>query len=62
MDITKFVTSAATIVARSSVQQSVNIALLKKAMNSAENNSSELIRTLQQSVQPHIGSKIDIKQ
>ena len=61
MDVTTFVIPAAIMTAQSSVQQSVNVSLLKKAMNTAENNSSELIRSMQQLVQPHIGSKMDVK-
>lgn len=61
MDLTAFVTSAAIMTSQSSVQQNVNIALLKKALNTSESNSNELIRSMQKSVQPHIGSKVDIK-
>ncbi|PKH10365.1 YjfB family protein [Planomicrobium sp. MB-3u-38] len=61
MDVTTYVTAAAIMTSQSSVQQNVNIALLKKAMNTSESNSNELIRTMQHSVQPHMGSKVDIK-
>lgn len=61
MDVTTYLTAAAIMTSQSSVQQNVNIALLKKAMNTSESNSNELIRLIQQSVQPHIGSKVDIK-
>lgn len=61
MDVTTYETAAAIMTSQSSVQQNVNIALLKKAMNTSESNSNELIRSMQQSVQPHIGSKVDIK-
>lgn len=61
MDITSFVTSAAMMIRQSSVQQQVNVTLLKTAMNSAENTSVELLKAMEQSVQPHIGSKVNIK-
>ena len=60
MDITSFVTSAAMMIRQSSVQQQVNVSLLKTAMNSAENNSAELLKAMEKSVQPHLGSKVDI--
>lgn len=61
MDVTAFVTSAAIMTAQSSVQQSVDVSLLKKTMDTAENNSNELIQAMQRSLQPHIGSKLDLK-
>lgn len=61
MDVKTYVTAAAIITSQSSMQQNVNITLLKKAMNTSESNSNELIRSMQQSVQPHIGSKLDLE-
>ncbi|WP_084243354.1 YjfB family protein [Planomicrobium okeanokoites] len=61
MDVTAFVTSASIMTAQSSVQQRVNVSLLKKTMDTSESNANELIRAMQQSVQPHIGNKLDLK-
>jgi hypothetical protein len=61
VDITSYVTSVATMLSQSKVNQQVNISLLKTAMSSAENQSTELLKAMEISVQPHIGGKIDIK-
>jgi len=61
MDITAFISSASMMISRSTVQQQVNVSLLKTAMNNAENNSTELLKAMEQSVQPHVGSKVDLK-
>ena len=61
MDITAFISSASMMISQSTVQQQVNVSLLKTAMNNAENNSTELLKAMEQSVQPHVGSKVDLK-
>ena len=61
MDVTSFVTAAAMAISQSSVKQQVNVSLLKTAMNSAENSSAELLKAMEQSVQPNLGNKIDLK-
>ncbi|TKD70526.1 YjfB family protein [Pseudalkalibacillus hwajinpoensis] len=43
------------------VQQQVNISLTKTAMNQAQDNSNQFVKMLEQSVQPHLGSNINIK-
>lgn len=61
MDITSYLTSVATMISQSKVNQQVNISLLKTSMNNAQNQSTELIKAIENSVHPHIGGKIDIK-
>lgn len=61
MDITSYLTSVATMINQSKVNQQVNISLLKTSMNNAQNQATELIKAIENSVHPHIGGKIDIK-
>lgn len=61
MDISTYVTAASMAISQSNIHQQVNLSLLKTAMNNAENKSVELIKAMEQSVQPHLGSKIDVK-
>jgi outer membrane lipoprotein-sorting protein len=46
---------------QSQVQQEATLSVMKMAMNNAEDNSATLTKMLEQSVQPHLGSKIDLK-
>jgi Putative motility protein len=46
---------------QSQIQQQASLSVMKIAMNTAEQNSADLTKMLEQSVQPHIGSQIDIK-
>jgi RNA-splicing ligase RtcB len=46
---------------QSQVQQEATLSVMKMAMNTAEDNSTTLTKMLEQSVQPHLGSKIDLK-
>ncbi|PWU69287.1 MULTISPECIES: YjfB family protein [Gracilibacillus] len=43
------------------VKQEASIAVLKKAINEQQVDSNEMIKMLEQSMQPHLGSSIDIK-
>ena len=61
MDVTSFVITAAMAISQSSVKQQVNVSLLKTAINSAETDSTELLKAMEQAVQPNLGNKIDIK-
>jgi hypothetical protein len=46
---------------QSQVQQEATLSVMKMTMNTAEDNSTTLTKMLEQSVQPHLGSKIDLK-
>lgn len=61
MDITAFVSSASMMMSQSNVQQQVNLSLMKTTMNNAETRSTELIKTMEQSVRPHVGSEFDVR-
>jgi hypothetical protein len=43
------------------LMQQVGIAVMKKAMTSAETNVEALLKVLQQSVQPNLGQNVDIR-
>lgn len=43
------------------VRQEASVLVTKKAMDQAETNSANIVKMLEQSVQPHIGSSIDLK-
>ncbi|MGN8648392.1 YjfB family protein [Gracilibacillus sp. HCP3S3_G5_1] len=43
------------------VKQQASVSLLDKALGQAEVQSSDMIKMLEQSMQPHLGSNIDIK-
>ncbi|WP_226536002.1 YjfB family protein [Fictibacillus halophilus] len=46
---------------QSQVQQQANLPVMKMAMNTAQQNSANFTKMLEQSVQPHLGSQIDLK-
>jgi Putative motility protein len=46
---------------QSQVQQQASISVMKMAMNTAQQNGAELTKMLEQSVQPHLGSSINLK-
>ncbi|ANU26745.1 YjfB family protein [Planococcus versutus] len=43
------------------VRTEANVSVMKKTIDQAETNGQEVVKMLEQSVQPHIGSRIDIK-
>jgi hypothetical protein len=46
---------------QSQVQQQASLSVMKMAMNNAQQNSVNFTKMLEQSVQPHLGSQIDLK-
>lgn len=42
-------------------KQEAGIAILKKAMETMEANNEALLRLMEQSVNPHIGSNVDVR-
>ncbi|MCD9023695.1 YjfB family protein [Cohnella silvisoli] len=44
-----------------SLQQQVGIAVLAKSLDFTEQQGAQMAQLLQQSVQPHLGGKLDIK-
>jgi hypothetical protein len=49
------------VINQSQVQQQASLSVMKMAMNTAEQNSVELTKMLEQSIQPYLGSSIDLK-
>ncbi|MBD8014888.1 YjfB family protein [Planococcus wigleyi] len=43
------------------VRTEANVLIMKKTINQAETNGQDVVKMLEQSVQPHIGSHLDIK-
>lgn len=43
------------------VRQEATVSVMKKSMDQAESSGQDIIKMLEQSVQPHIGGSIDIK-
>ena len=43
------------------VRTEANVSIMKKTMDQAELNGRDVVKMLEQSVQPHIGSRLDIK-
>ncbi|MFD2655540.1 MULTISPECIES: YjfB family protein [Gracilibacillus] len=46
---------------QSQVKQQASVSLMDKALDQAESQSSDMIKMLESSMQPHLGSNIDIK-
>jgi predicted sugar kinase len=46
---------------QSQVQQQASLSVMKMAINTTEQNSANFTKMLEQSVQPHLGSKFDLK-
>lgn len=49
------------VMSQSSLSEQVSVAILKKAMDTTNENTQALTKMLEQSVNPHLGSKVDIK-
>lgn len=43
------------------VRQEASVLVTKKAMDQAETNSANVVKMLEQSVQPHIGGSVDLR-
>ncbi|WP_203340718.1 YjfB family protein [Planococcus beijingensis] len=43
------------------VRTEANVSIMKKTIDQAETNGRDVVKMLEQSVQPHIGSSLDIK-
>ncbi|WP_208587574.1 YjfB family protein [Gracilibacillus suaedae] len=46
---------------QSQVKQQASVSLMDKALDQAESQSSDMVKMLESSMQPHLGSNIDIK-
>lgn len=43
------------------VRTEANVSIMKKTIDQAETNGQDVVKMLEQSVQPHIGGKLDIR-
>ncbi len=43
------------------VRQEANVSLMKKTLDQSETNSAQVVKMLEQSVQPHLGGSVDLK-
>lgn len=57
MDIAKL----SMAMSQASLQQQASISVMKQTMDHAEMQSEQMIRMLEQSVQPHLGGQIDLR-
>lgn len=57
MDIAKL----SIMMSQSQLKQQASISVMKKTMDHAEMQSEQMIRMLEQSVQPHLGGTIDVR-
>jgi Putative motility protein len=46
---------------QSQIQKQASLSVMKMAMNTAKQNSADLTKMLEHSVQPYLGGSIDIK-
>ncbi|EGA88996.1 hypothetical protein GPDM_12247 [Planococcus donghaensis MPA1U2] len=46
---------------QASVKTEANVSIMKKTIDQAETNGNDVVKMLEQSVQPHIGGKFDIR-
>lgn len=46
---------------QNAVRQQAGIAVMKKAMDAAKGNTEALLKTMELSVAPHLGSNLDLK-
>lgn len=43
------------------VRTEANVSIMKKTIDQAETNGQDVVKMLEQSVQPHVGAKLDIR-
>lgn len=43
------------------VRTEANVSIMKKTIDQAETNGQDVVKMLEQSVQPHVGSSIDFR-
>ncbi|MDJ0333479.1 YjfB family protein [Planococcus sp. S3-L1] len=43
------------------VRTEANVSIMKKTIDQAETNGQDIVKMLEQSVRPHIGSRLDIR-
>ncbi|MGB6407639.1 MAG: YjfB family protein [Planococcus donghaensis] len=46
---------------QASVRTEANVSVMKKTIDQAESNGQDVVKMLEQSVRPHVGSSIDFR-
>ncbi|QHJ69586.1 YjfB family protein [Planococcus halotolerans] len=49
------------VLSQANVRQEATMSVMKKTMDQAESNGQNVVKMLEQSVQPHIGGSVDLK-
>ena len=55
------IAAMSTVMSQMKVQQEASISVMKMAMDTAKQNTSDMVKTMEMSVSPHLGGNIDIK-
>lgn len=55
------IAAMSTVMSQMKVQQEASMSVMKMAMDTAKQNTSDMVKTMEKSVNPHIGGNIDIK-
>ncbi|SFM23497.1 Putative motility protein [Gracilibacillus orientalis] len=55
------VAAMSVVMNQAQVKQQASISVMDKALNNAETQSNNLIKMMESSMQPHLGSNVDIK-
>jgi hypothetical protein len=61
MDLTMSIASLSTQISQSNLSQAVDIAMMKKTMETQEASAENLIQMLSSAVPPSFGHKIDVR-
>ena len=55
------IAAMSTVMSQMKVQQEASMSVMKMAMDTAKQNTSDMVKTMEMSVSPHLGGNIDIK-
>ena len=55
------IAAMSTVMSQMKVQQEASISVMKMAMDTAKQNTSDMVKTMEMSVSPHLGGNIDMK-
>lgn len=55
------IAAMSTVMSQMKVQQEASMSVMKMAMDTVKQNTSDMVKTMEMSVNPHVGGNIDIK-
>lgn len=55
------IAALSTVMSQMKIQQEASIGVMKMAMDTTKQNTSEMVKTMEMSVNPHLGGSIDVK-